>query len=277
MNDLGVTPIIEGRVEHGFERVREAFAANFTRADDYRECGAALAVYRGGRCVVDLWAGQADRAGTRAWQRDTLINVYSATKGVVAVAAAMLVDEGRLDYEERVSRYWPEFAQNGKDTTTVAQLLSHQAGLTGFLAPTAVDDLYDWETCCARLAAQTPFWPPGTTTSYHAMTWGYLVGEVLRRTAGRSVGRLLRERVAVPFGADVHVGLPEPLEPRVAEMLRPRSAPDLAALTQPPQALAALVNPQLDPEICNSRAWRAAEIPAANGQTSAQGLARVGQ
>lgn len=275
MNDLSQGLVLQGRVEPGFERVREAFAANFSRNDDYREVGAALAVYRAGYCVVDLWAGHANRARSRPWQRDTLINVYSSTKGIVATAAALLVDEGRLRYEDPVARYWPEFAQAGKDATTIAQLLSHQSGLTGFLQPTTVEDLYDWPASCAKLAAQAPFWPPGSTSSYHAMTWGYLVGEVLRRAAGMSVGALLQERIAAPLAADIFVGLPDKLEPRVAEMLRPLAAPDLSALTQPPQALAALVNPQLDPEVCNQRAWRAAEIPAANGQASAQGLARV--
>lgn len=275
MNDLSLSPAIHGRVEPGFERVREAFAAGFARQDEYREAGAALAVYRAGRCVVDLWGGHADRARTRAWQRDTLINVYSSTKGIVAVAAAMLVEAGKLRYEDRVTQYWPEFGQAGKEATTVAQLLSHQAGLTGFLTPTQVEDFYDWPAICARLAAQTPFWAPGSTSSYHAMTWGFLVGEVLRRAAGMTVGRYLQQHLVQPFAADCFVGLPDNLEPRVAQMLRPLSAPDLSALTQPPQALAALINPQLDPEVCNQRAWRAAEIPAANGQASAQGLARV--
>jgi CubicO group peptidase (beta-lactamase class C family) len=266
---------IHGRVAPGFEPVREAFAANFSRADDYREVGAALAVYHAGRCIVDLWAGHADRARVRAWQRDTLINVYSATKGIVATAAALLVETGKLRYEDPVTKYWPEFGRAGKETTTVAHLLSHQAGLTGFMEPTSNDDLYDWDARCAALARQTPFWTPGTTSSYHAMTWGYLVGEVIRRAAGMSVGQFIQQRLACAIGADVYVGLPSEHEPRVAEMLRPLSAPDLSALTQPPQALAALVNPQLDPEIPNTRAWRAAEIPAANGQASAQGIARV--
>ena len=276
MNDTGnAAPAIHGKVEAGFERVREAFAANFQRTDDYRELGAALAVYRAGRCVVDLWAGHADRARSRAWERDTLINVYSTSKGIVATAAAMVVEAGKLRYEDPVAKYWPEYAQAGKEATTVAHLLSHQAGLTGFTEPTTVDDLGNWSACCAALARQAPFWPPGTTSSYHAMTWGYLVGEVIRRAGGASVGALIRERIARPLGADVHVGLPGALEPRVAQMLRPRTPPDLSSLTQPPQALAALVNPQLDGEVCNSRAWRAAEIPAANGQASAQGVARI--
>jgi CubicO group peptidase (beta-lactamase class C family) len=276
MNDTcDSATVVLGRVEPGFERVREAFAANFRRNDDYRELGAALAVLHRGRVVVDLWGGHLDAARRHAWQRDTLINVYSTSKGLVATALAILVDEGRLDYGARVTKYWPEFGTAGKEATTVAQLLSHQAGLTGFAAPMSVEGLYDWSRCTAALAAQAPFWAPGTHASYHAMTWGYLAGELVRRSAGMPVGQFLAQRIAQPLNADVFIGLPEALESRVGQMRGPLSAPDLSALTQPQEALLALVNPQLAPEVCNARAWRAAEIPAANGQASALGLARV--
>jgi CubicO group peptidase (beta-lactamase class C family) len=283
MNTLSPAPLpqagegfqVHGKVERGFDRVRDAFAANFTRGDDYEEVGAALAVYRAGKPVVDLWAGHADRARARPWQRDTLINVYSTTKGIVATALAMLVDQGRLAYEDLVIKHWPEYGACGKQRTTVAQLLAHQAGLSGFTRPTTVADLGDWSGCTATLARQAPLWTPGAKTSYHAMTWGFLAGEIARRAGGRTAGQIIAERMARPLAADVHVGLPETLEPRVAQMLGPRRLPDLSALTQPPEALAALVNPQLEGEVCNARAWRAAQIPAANGQASAQGIARV--
>ena len=267
--------MMEGTVAPGFERVRERFAANFTRDDAYQELGASLAVYRDGKCVVDLWGGHADRAHTRRFGRDSLINVYSTTKGIASIAIAMLVDEGKLDYAAPVTRYWPEYGAAGKASTTVAQLLSHQAGLTGFLEPTVIDDLYDWPKITARLARQAPLLPPGSAASYHAMTWGFLAGEVFRRAAGESIGTFLRKRISEPLHADVFIGLPESLESRVATLYGPKQPPDLSALTQPPQALAAMVNPQLDPETPNQRAWRAAEIPAANGQASAQGLARI--
>jgi CubicO group peptidase (beta-lactamase class C family) len=266
---------IQGRVDKGFERVREAFAANFTRGDDYEEVGAALAVYRAGKPVVDLWAGHKDRARTRPWQRDTLVNVYSTTKGIAAAAVAVLVEDGKLRYDDPVTKHWPEYGQNGKDKTTVAQLLSHQAGLPGFAEPTKVEDLYDWKARCAALARQKPMWTPGRKTSYHAMTWGYLVGEVARRASGQSIGQLIAETIAPRVAADFYVGLPGSLDALVAPMLRPRSAPDMSAAQLPPEAMAALVNPQLDGEVCNARAWRAAEIPAANGHGSANGVARV--
>ena len=276
MNDRAATPLdVQGTVAPGFERVREAFAANFRRGDDYEEVGAALAVYRAGAPVVDLWAGHADRARTRPWRRDTLVNVYSTTKGLVATAIAGLVEDGRLRYDDPVVKHWPEFGQAGKAGTTVAQLLAHQAGLSGFAEPTTAQDLCDWTGRCTALARQAPFWAPGAKTSYHAMTWGYLAGELARRAGGASIGTLLAQRLAGPLAADLFVGLPAALDARVAPMLGPRSAPDLSALTQPPEALAALVNPQLDPEGCNAPAWRAAEIPAANGHASAQGVARV--
>lgn len=277
MNDVtAATPFqVHGKVEKGFERVREAFAQNFRRGDDYEEIGAALAVYRAGKPVVDLWAGHKDPARTRPWQRDTLVNVYSTTKGIVATAAAVLAEQGKLRYDDPVVKHWPEYGQHGKEKTTVAQLLSHQAGLPGFGEPTTVEQLGDWKRCTAMLARQKPMWTPGRQTSYHAMTWGFLVGEVLRRAGGQSVGALIASHIAAPLGADVYLGLPPSLEPLVAQMLRPRNPPDLSGVPLPPEAVAALVNPQLDGEVCNTRAWRAAEIPAANGHASATGVARV--
>jgi len=266
---------IEGDVEPGFERVRDAFAANFERADAYREVGAALAVYRAGRPVVDLSAGHRDRARTRPWTRDTLINVYSTTKGVVAAAMAIAVERGLCDYGDRVARHWPEFGATGKEEATIAQVLSHQVGLPGFREPTTIDDLFDWQRSCAVLARQAPSWKPGSETSYHALTYGFLAGEVLRRASSRTIGRFVAEEIAAPLRADVYIGLPAAEETRVAEMIGPREPVDMSKVTVPELALPALVNPQLDPEVPNRRAWRAAEIPAANGQATADGIARL--
>lgn len=266
---------IFGTVAPGFEAAREAFAENFAREGDYQEVGASFAAFHRGQCVVDLWGGHADRARTRVWTRDTLGNVWSTTKGITATAVAILVDRGALRYEDKVASLWPEFAQNGKGGVTVAQILSHQAGLPGFVEPTTVEDQCDWQGCCAKLARQAPVWEPGTATSYHAMTFGWLAGEIVRRAAKTSIGRFIRDGIAKPLDADLFVGLPESADARAADMIGPKRIVDISALPLPDAARMALVNPQQDPEAPNTRAWRAAEIPAANGQASAAGLARL--
>jgi CubicO group peptidase (beta-lactamase class C family) len=268
-------PSIQGSVAPGFERVAECFAANFARDDAYRELGASFAVYRGEDLVVDLWAGWRDPARTTAWTRDTLVNVWSATKGVTALAVAVLVDRGLIDYGAPVARYWPEYAQNGKGGTTVSHLLSHQAGLPGFAETTSVTDFYDWPVVTDRLARQAPMWEPGEKNAYHAMTYGFLAGELVRRASGQGVGRFLAEQLAGPLKADVFIGLPESEERRVAPLIAsPNQAPfDLDAM--PPEARAGVVNPDMKPTLPNDRAWRAAEIPAGNGHASAIGLARL--
>ena len=264
---------VQGFVAPGFERVRDAFAANFARAGDYQEVGAALAAYHRGTLVVDLWGGHADSARTRPWTRETLVNVWSATKAVTATALAVLVDRGLIAYDDPVARVWPEFAQGGKQGVTIAHVLSHQAGLPGFAEPTSVDDQRDFPGCIAKLERQAPVWAPGEATSYHAMTYGWLAGEIVRRVSGRSPGAFIAEAVTGPIGADIFVGLPEGEEPRVAEILAPRRQAEPPPM--PPAALMALTNPIQVPTAPNSRAWRAAEIPAANGQASALGLARL--
>jgi CubicO group peptidase (beta-lactamase class C family) len=266
--------MVEGVTARGFEPVRALFAANFARDDLYRECGAALCIYVDGRIVVDLWGGLADPDTGAPWTPDTLINVWSTTKGLAAVAAARCVDRGLFRYEDPVASVWPEFAQNGKGAVTIAQVLSHQAGLPGFVAPTATAEFEDHPMLAARLAAQAPAFPPGAANSYHAATYGVLVAEIVRRAAGKTLGALVAEEVCGPLGADFFIGLPERFEPRVARLLPPRAAapapPDLSAI-----ARMALVNPELDPATPNRRSWRAAEMPAVNGQASARGVARL--
>lgn len=263
---------IEGTVAPGFEPARDAFAANFAREGDYQEVGASFAAFHRGRCVVDLWGGFTDGARSRPWRRDTLANVWSSTKAVTAAPVALLVERGLLRYEDRVASVWPEFAANGKAATTVAHILSHQAGLPGFVEPTATMDQCDWDGCVGKLARQRPAWEPGTATSYHAMTFGWLAGEIVRRVAKKSVGRFVQEEIAGPLDADIFIGLPESLDDRAAEMIGPRRAAPVPPLSD--IAMMALVNPQQDPASPNQRAWRAAEIPAANAQASAMGLAR---
>jgi len=267
--------VIKGFVAPGLEAVRETFAANFAREGDYQEVGAAIRVYRDGRPIVDLWGGFADRAGTKPWTADTLVNVWSTTKLAAAMAVAWCVDRGLVGYDQPVADLWPEFAQAGKAGVTVAQVMSHQAGLPGFAAPTAIDDFYDAELICARLAAQAPVFPPGSANSYHAVTYGFLTGEIVRRTSGRTLGELFRDEIAGPLGADFHIGLPASQEPRVAELLPPRRPVDASTLDLPVPARMALSNPEQDPTRPNQRRWRAAELPALNGQASARGVARL--
>jgi CubicO group peptidase (beta-lactamase class C family) len=266
---------IEGVVAPGLEAVKAAFAENFARPGDYQEVGAALCVWRDGEVVVDLWGGHADGARSRPWRADTLVNVWSTTKLAAAVCVARCVAQGLIAYEQPVADVWPAFAAAGKERVTVAQVMSHQAGLPGWIEPTTLDDLYDPALAAGRLARQAPVFAPGTANSYHAVTYGVLAGEIVRRASGKSLGALFHEEVAEPLGVDLHIGLPMSEEGRVAELLAPKSPADVAAMDLPEPALMALSNPAQDPARPNTRAWRAAELPALNGQASARGLARL--
>ena len=266
---------VQGEVAPGFEPVRELFAANFSLPEDYREAGAALAVYRQGECVIDLWGGPADAARTRPWQRDTLVNLWSTSKGVAAMAIARLVDRGALRYADRIASFWPEFAAGGKAEVTVAHILSHQAGLPGFAEPICLDDLYDQDLCADRLAAQAPLWEPGTANGYHAISYGVLTAEVVRRIDGRTIGRFIAEELAGPADADFHLGLPPALRSRRAEILPPEHAVDMTQVEMTPAMILGLASPAMDPARPNDPAWLDAELPALNGHGSAQGLARL--
>lgn len=260
---------VHGFVGPGFEKVREAFAANLAEGLD---TGASFAVVQDGRVVVDLWGGHADRNGERPWQKDTLANVWSTTKGLASLCVAMLVDRGRLSYEQTVASLWPEFAAAGKETLTVAEVLSHQGGLSGFTDQVTVADYAAHDAMAAKLAAQEPMFATGRS-GYHAITHGFLTGEIVRRTAGRSLGRFFAEAVAGPLAADAWIGLPESEEGRVAEMVPAPRVP--VALPPHPAARAALANPPLDAEVPNQRWWRACEIPSVNAQANARALATV--
>jgi CubicO group peptidase (beta-lactamase class C family) len=260
----------QGYVDPGFEPVRDAFVNNFNDG----EVGASFSVWRGNRAVVDLWAGHADRARTRPWRRDSLANVWSTTKGITATCCAMLVDRGELDYAQRVAHYWPEFGGHGRQDVTVAMLLSHQAGLSGPREPVAWLDFCDSEKILALLLDQEPLFEPGTGSGYHAVTFGTLVGELVRRATGESLGSFLQREVAEPLAADFFIGLPECHEPRVAEMIGHDGPTGLVDWANDVQRYA-LGNPPGNPEIPNERAWRAAELPAVNGQATAIGIAKI--
>jgi CubicO group peptidase (beta-lactamase class C family) len=274
---------IHGTCDARFQRVRDIFTEQL---DNPEEVGASVAVTIGGRTVVDLWGGHADPERTRPWQADTLVNLFSTTKGIAALCAHRLADEGKLDLDAPVARYWPEFAQADKGAIPVRWLLDHSAGMVAVAKPLPSAAMYEWDTMCAALAEQAPWWEPGTTHGYHAMTFGWLVGEVVRRISGKSVGTYFRDEVAGPLGADIFIGTPAEHDARCAELI-PAPLPKLDGsggdadfLTKllasaKPYAIKAFMNPLPLPGAFNSRAWRGAEIPAANGHGSARGLARV--
>jgi CubicO group peptidase (beta-lactamase class C family) len=268
--------MIDGQCDPRFAAVRETFAASFEAG---REVGASFAATVDGRTVVDLWGGHADAARTRPWERDTIVNVFSTTKAMTALCAHILVDRGMLDLDASVARYWPEFAVAGKETIPVRMLLSHTAGLAAIRERISLETLYDWDRYVAAIAAQAPWWEPGTANGYHAVTFGHLVGELIRRTSGKSVGQFLRDEVTGPLGADFHIGLPASEDGRCGEMIGATAAENAAAgLGVPaPDSLRAKVlgNPPLRPDQANTIAWRRAEIPAANGHGNARSVARV--
>ena len=269
---------VHGTTSAGFERVRDVFERNFT--EDI-EVGASFSVVVGGETVVDLWGGYVDRDCSRPWLADTLVNVYSTTKGVASAALATVVEESLLDYDAPVQDTWPEF-RAGANGLTVGQFLSHQSGVCGLRDPVTVADLYDWPRMTARIAAEKPHWEPGTAAGYHAILWGYLAGELAQRTTGKSLGQLLRERIAEPLDADFHIGLPDSEHHRVADLIGPNHArvqPDPASLLgakMPPLFPYALQNPSVRPwqDACTAP-WRRAEIAAANGHGNGRAIARI--
>lgn len=264
---------VSGLVAPGYELVRDAFLENFAPHHDLVELGAGLTVYRHGEIVVDLVGGYRDVARTTAWTHDTIANIWSSTKGVTALAFARLVDRGLVRYEDRVAYHWPEFAAAGKQDVTIGELISHQAGLNGFRAPTSVEDFGDWALVTRRLAEQAPYWPPGEDTSYHAMTFGFLIGEIARRVSGLDPRSFIEREVAAPLGADIQIGLRASDLGRVADL-----DPFDDAGTPPapdPLAAPAISNPVVRQDWANRKSWRAAQVPAANGHASARGLARL--
>jgi CubicO group peptidase (beta-lactamase class C family) len=262
---------IHGTFDERFNPVRDAFASNFDKGLDV---GASVCVTIDGEPVVDLWGGSADAAGTTPWGRDTITNVWSTTKTMTNLTALMLADHGEIDLHAPVARYWPEFAAGGKGGVEVRHLLGHTAGLSGWTEPMAPEDLYDWEVATERLARQEPWWEPGSASGYHAITQGYLVGEVIRRVTGTSVGSFFAKELAGPRGADFHIGLAPEHDSRVAKVIPPPPLPldDIDATSLP---FRTLINPPLTAEQSWEEAWRRAEIPAAGGHGNARSVAAV--
>ncbi|HEY4941956.1 MAG TPA: serine hydrolase domain-containing protein [Rhizomicrobium sp.] len=268
-------PAIDGQCDDRFARVAEEFAGNFTAR---AERGGAVAIWHDGRLVVDLWGGWSDVARTAPWRRDTIVNFFSVSKALCAIACMRLVDEGRLDLDRPVARYWPQFAANGKEAITVRQLLSHQAGLPAIRKPLPDGAALDWNVMVEALAEQAPWWRPGSGHGYHVNTFGFLAGELVRRTTGRSIGTLLREDVAGPLGADIHIGLPAGEHHRVCEFQWPGNPvkPEIANDDEL-MRFNTYWNPSgiSGSHWVNHPRWREAEVPSTNGHGNARGVARV--
>ncbi len=263
---------ISGYCAPGFEALAAAFANNFKEHD---EVGASLCVYQHGEKIVDLWGGYANAARSRPWEKDTLVNVWSTTKGMMALCVARLVDQGRLDMQRPVADYWPEFAANGKEHVTVAQLFSHQAGLCGPDNPITKEQVLDTDLLGAMLAAQKPQWPIGEHSGYHAFSIGPLADTLFKRVIGKTVGAYFRDEFAVPFDVDFHMGLPESEDGRVAEMVHDDNPPGGDPEAFDEYQKIAIQHASLSPYLPNERAWRVQGTPSAGGSGNARSIARV--
>lgn len=272
MSNAALPVLIEGSTSPRFEAVRHAFARSFT---DGLEHGGAVSVVLDGERVVDLWGGHRTNDRRLPWQADTLVNAWSVTKGVVALAVAMLVERGLLDYAQPVARYWPAFAAAGKADITLDQVMSHQAGLDGLRVALTHEDVYAWQPVVAALESMAPLWTPGSRCVYHPMTYGFLVGELVRRVDGRSLGQFIAQEISQPLGLSFFLGLPVEQEPRVAELSADDKAYDWVRFGAQSAYPHAFQKPGLDALLANERAWRAAEIPGANGHADARSLARL--
>ena len=262
---------LHGTCDSKFERVRNALAANFS---DHGDVGACVAVSIEGEMVVDLWGGHRDAAKTQAWEEDTIVNVYSTTKTMAALCALVLADRGQLDFNAKVASYWPEFAQNGKDQIEVRHFMSHSAGLSGLEEPLNPPEFYDWDKVVTALAEQAPWWEPGSASGYHAITQGHLIGEVVRRITGQSIGQFFAKEIAGPLGADFHIGTDEAHFDRIGELIPPKTGPAAAAIGDS-IAARSFRSPAIDAKDSRTAQWRKAEIPAANGHGNARSVVRV--
>jgi CubicO group peptidase (beta-lactamase class C family) len=270
---------IQGTCDDRFSGVREAFAANFAERDDGMifDDGASVAMTVDGELVVDLWGGTVDLDDRQRvpWERDTIINVWSTTKTVSALACLVLADRGELDLYGRVSKYWPEFAAGGKGDIEVRHVMSHTAGLSGWQEPLKTEDLYDWEKVTSLLAAQEPWWEPGTASGYHAVTQGYLEGELVRRITGQTIGQFVAAEITGPLGVDFHIGTVAEHDARVAHVIPPTMPLSVEGIDENSIALRTLLNPMLDASSSATIPWRRAEIPAAGGHGNARAVALV--
>ncbi|GAC1307485.1 MAG: serine hydrolase domain-containing protein [Acidimicrobiales bacterium] len=263
---------INGTCDEKFTTVRDVLSSNL---DSGADVGASVAVYIDGQAVVDIWGGHADADRTTPWERDTIVNVWSTTKTMTALCALILADRGEIDFHAPVAHYWPEFKANGKEHIEVRHLMGHTSGLSGWDEPLVTEDLYDWEKCTSLLAAQAPWWEPGTASGYHAITQGYLVGEVVRRVTGQSLGTFFRTELAEPLGADFHIGTPASADARISNVIPPPPLDLIAGIDPNGIGFRSLANPMLPVEAVWTHAWRRAEIPAAGGHGNARSVGLI--
>ncbi|MDH3641485.1 MAG: beta-lactamase family protein [Gammaproteobacteria bacterium] len=265
---------VNGTCDERFARVRDEFEKNFS---DRGDVGASFAATIEGEYVIDLWGGHRDAERTQPWGADTIANVYSTSKTMTFISTLILADRGELDYTAPVANYWPEFAANGKENIPVSNLLSHSAGLPGFSRVFEAEELYDWDTVVADLATQAPWWEPGTQSGYHATTQGFLIGEVIRRITGKTMGTWFRENVAEPLGADFHIGVATQDLPRVADLLPDPAAGDTPMFEMDKDSMMGRVfgSTNLTNDAVNSEAWRRAELPAINGHGNGRSVVRA--
>ena len=263
---------IQGNCDRKFTEVKELFESIHSSG---REIGSSFAVYKDGKALVDIWGGYTDKEQTNPWNKDSLATVWSTTKGVAAITCALAVEKGLLDYEEKVSHYWPEFGCNGKEDITVGMLLSHQAGICGS-ATNNVKDYYSQSTMAEELAAMKPIWEPGTASGYHSMTYGWLTSELIIRVTGKTLGNFYADEIGNLNEIDFFIGLPESEEKRVVEMVPfPKEENQSTEPTEINDAKRATARGPNLIKLQNTRDWRAAEIPSANGQGCASGLAKL--
>jgi CubicO group peptidase (beta-lactamase class C family) len=274
---------IGGYCVPAFDSVRKQFERNFAERGDV---GAAVAAWVDGELVVNLWGGWHDAEGQRLWQQDTLASVFSGSKGLTSTCVHVLADRGELDLHKPVATYWPEFAQSGKEAVTVAMVMAHRSGVIGPQRRMRPADVLDWDRVCAELAAAEPWWTPGAAQGYHMVSFGFILGELVKRITGRTLGAFLREQIAEPLSVDVHIGLPEGDHARCADMInKPHIREVLAAGGAPEDptslgehhraGLAVAMGFIPDDEIGSQTIdrWRSAEFPATNAHVSALGMA----
>jgi CubicO group peptidase (beta-lactamase class C family) len=264
---------VEGEADERFAALRTEFQRML---DSGEELGASLAVVDHGEPVVDLWGGFREAPRETPWVRDTIVNVWSITKTVTTLAALMLADRGLLDLDAPVADYWPEFAQNGKAAITVKQVMSHTAGVSGWDMPFSVEALYDYDGAVAHLAAQAPWWEPGTASGYSLLNYGHVVGEIVRRVSGKTLKAFVADEIAGPLGADFSIGVPRSEYDRISNVVPPPPANlDLSQLPPGHPALRTFAPVPMDATVTYTDAWREAEIGAANGFSNARAVARI--